>query len=88
MRQRYLEVTFRNGKPLAAYLYLPRRGRVTVSSTRDVGDGMKVDFDGEGTPVGIEITAPSIVSVASLNAVLAALGAATIEAEEIAPLAA
>jgi hypothetical protein len=24
MKQRYLEVTFRKGKPFAAYLYLPR----------------------------------------------------------------
>lgn len=24
MKQRYLEVTFRKGKPLTAYLYLPR----------------------------------------------------------------
>jgi hypothetical protein len=26
MRGRYLEVTFRKGRPIAAYLYLPRRG--------------------------------------------------------------
>jgi hypothetical protein len=88
VRQRYLEVTFQNGKPLAAYLYLPRQGRVTVASTRDAGNGLKVDFDAAGTPVGVEITAPSIVSVARLNAVLAGLGAGTIEADELAPLAA
>ena len=88
MRQRYLEVTFRNGKPLAAYLYLPREGRVTVASTRDAGNGMKIDFDAAGAPVGVEITAPSLVSVARLNAVLEDLGAETIAAEELAPLAA
>jgi uncharacterized protein YuzE len=88
VRQRYLEVTFRNGKPLAAYLYLPRSGRAMVASTRDVGSGLKVDFDAMGTPVGVEITAPSLVSVAVLNAVLESLGAATIDAGELAPLAA
>lgn len=88
MRQRYLEVTFRNGKPLAAYLYLPREGRVTVESTREAGSGLKVDFDAAGAPVGVEITAPSLVSVASLNAVLERLGAETVAAEELAPLAA
>jgi uncharacterized protein YuzE len=88
MRQRYLEVTFRNGKPLAAYLYLPREGRVTVASTREAGNGLKIDFDAAGNPVGVEITAPSLVSVASLNAVLERLGAETIAAEELAPLAA
>src|SRR5262249_42625887 len=88
MRQRYLEVTFRNGKPLAAYLYLPRDGRARITSTRDAGHGMKVDFDASGTPVGVEITAPSIVSVASLNTVLMQLGIGAVAAEELRPLAA
>jgi uncharacterized protein YuzE len=88
VRQRYLEVTFRNGKPLAAHLYLPREGRATVASTRDAGNGLKVDFDAAGTPIGVEITAPSIVSVASLNAVLAGVGVAAIDADELARLAA
>ena len=88
MRHRYLEVTFRNGKPLAAYLYLPRRGRGAVATTRDVGDGMKVDFDAAGIPIGVEMTAPSIVSVERLNAVLEGRGADAIAAEELAPLAA
>jgi hypothetical protein len=34
MKERYLEITFRKGKPLAAYLYLPRR--VGVKSARIV----------------------------------------------------
>lgn len=88
MRQRYLEVTFRKGKPLAAYLYLPRADHVRVASTRDAGNGLKVDFDAAGTLVGVEITAPSLVSVASLNAVLAKFGAGAIDADELAPLAA
>ena len=86
MRQRYLEVTFRNGKPLAAYL--PREGRVKVASTRDAGNGLKVDFDAAGAPIGVEITVPALVSVARLNAVLAELGVGTIDAAELAPLAA
>jgi uncharacterized protein YuzE len=88
MRHRYLEVTFRNGKPLAAYLYLPREGRLAVTSTRDVGNGMKVDLDAAGVLLGVEITAPSIVSVASLNAVLVKFGAGVVNDEELAPLAA
>jgi hypothetical protein len=30
MKERYLEVTFRKGKPLAAYVYLPRHGEMVV----------------------------------------------------------
>jgi uncharacterized protein YuzE len=88
MKHHYLEVTFRKGKPLAAYLYLPRPSRVAVASTRDAGDGMKVDLDAAGHPLGVEITAPSMVSVAALNAVLARFGAHAIDADELAPLAA
>ena len=32
MQERYVEITFRKGKPLAAYVYLPRR--VGVKSAR------------------------------------------------------
>lgn len=88
MKQRYLEVTFRNGKPLAAYLYLPRRSRVTVAATRDAGHGLKIDLDTAGTPIGVEIPAPSIVSVADVNAALAKFGAGAIDPAELAPLAA
>ena len=88
MKQRYLEVTFRNGKPLAAYLYLPRRSCVTVAATRDGGRGLKIDPDPAGTPIGVEITAPSLVSVADVNAALAKFGAGAIDPAELAPLAA
>jgi hypothetical protein len=59
-----------------------------VARTSDAGDGLRVDFDAQGTPIGVEITAPAIVTVGQLNAVLAPLGVARVEPEEWAPLAA
>ncbi len=88
MKQRYLEVTFRNGKPFAAYLYLPRASGARVAKTLDEGHGVHIDLDANGTPVGIEITAPSTVTVAHLNAVLVRHGLDALAAEEWAPLAA
>ncbi|MGO9834691.1 MAG: DUF2283 domain-containing protein [Polyangiaceae bacterium] len=88
MKHRYLEITFRKGKPLAAYLYLPRPAGAKAARTSDAGHGMRLDFDADGTPIGVEITAPTMVTVARLNAVLAPLGVAPIEPEEWAPLAA
>jgi uncharacterized protein YuzE len=88
MKQRYLEVTFRKGKPFAAYLYLPRNSGVRVARTLDAGHGLRVDLDDQGTPMGIEITAPAAVTAAELNAVLARHGVAVLDAEEWAPLAA
>lgn len=63
IQQPYLEITFRHGRPLAAYLYLPRRGGQEVSTSRPVGEGLVVDLDQDGVPVGIEITAPSGVTL-------------------------
>lgn len=88
MKQRYLEVTFRKGKPFAAYLYLPRRRGARAVRTVDGGNGIRVDLDENGAPIGLEITAPSMVEVAHLNAVLTKYGVATLDAEEWAPLAA
>jgi hypothetical protein len=88
MKHRYLEVTFRKGKPLAAYLYLPRAAGAKATRTSDAGYGLRIDFDAQGAPIGFEITAPGLVTVAELNAVLAPLGVARLEPEEWAPLAA
>ena len=86
MKQRYLEVTFRRGRPLAAYLYLPRKERAKVARTTDAGGGMKVDFDADGAPMGIEITSPGSVRAEDVNALLARLGQPELPGEEWAPL--
>lgn len=39
MKDRYLEVTFRKGKPLAAYLYLPRATGVKSARTEEAAPG-------------------------------------------------
>ncbi|HTL33014.1 MAG TPA: hypothetical protein VL326_07810 [Kofleriaceae bacterium] len=88
MKQRYLEVTFRNGKPLAAYLYLPRAAGAKAVRTSDAGRGVKVDFDAGETPIGVEITAPSAITIDELLALLASLGIDQLDRSELAPLAA
>jgi hypothetical protein len=88
MKRRYLEVTFRKGKPLAAYLYLPRPAGTKAARTSDAGHGLRIDFDAHGAPIGVEITAPWLVTIAQLNAALAPLGVASLEPDEWAPLAA
>lgn len=86
MRQRYLEVTYRKGKPLAAYLYLPREVGARSARTEDGGPGLRVDYDAAGKPIGLEITAPSAVTIADVNAVLTRIGVAELAAEDWAPL--
>ncbi len=86
MKDRYLEVTFRKGKPLAAYLYLPRRVGVKSVRTEQVAPGLLVDYAVDHEPIGLEITAPDQVTVEEINAVLERLGLAAMGPEELAPL--
>jgi len=86
MRGRYLEVTFRKGRPVAAYLYLPRRGSDTAVRVAKSAGGLLIDYTTKGKPIGIEITAPERVSLPALNRLLARLGQPRLRAEELAPL--
>lgn len=86
MNEPYLEVTYRHGRPLAAYLYLPRRPGDRSSRTEQVAPGLVVDFHRDGRPIGIEITAPGRVSLASVNRVLRSLGLPAAKKADLAPL--
>lgn len=86
MRQRYLEVTFRKGKPLAAYLYLPRASGEKSARTVVAAEGVLVDYSPSGAPIGLEITAPRQVTLEEINRVLEHLAQPAIGPEEIAPL--
>ena len=88
MKHRYLEVTFRNGRAVAAYFYLPRRPDDKSIRTERREDGLLVDFAQDGRPIGVEITAPTRAAAAALNRVLIALNEAPATGEELAPLAA
>lgn len=86
MKEPYLEVTFRRGRPFAAYYYLPRRpGQKSYRSVR-IEPGMVVDLGRGGKPIGIEITAPGLISLTILNRVLKQFGLPAAKAEDIAPL--
>jgi hypothetical protein len=86
MKNSYLEVTFRHGCPLAAYLYLPRRSGDKSHRTAKAEPGLVIDFNRSGTPIGIEITAPTKLSVAALNRVLRRFGFPSVTRADLAPL--
>lgn len=86
MKDRYLEVTFRHGRPMAAYYYLPRSTDHKSVRTRRVEPGLIVDFTADGQAIGIEITSPDQVSLAALNAVLLELGLAPASEADLAPV--
>jgi len=86
MKDRYLEVTFRKGKAMAAYLYLPRNPGEKSRRTEKTEAGMLIDYGDANRPIGIEITAPRQVSLEAINHVLVRLGFYPLGEEEIAPL--
>jgi uncharacterized protein YuzE len=88
MRDTYLEVTFRKGKPLAAYLYLSGRKDARSARSQRLEPDLIVDYDYEGHPIGLEITAPSHTPAARINQVLEQLHLSRLPDRELAPLAA
>ena len=86
MKKSYLEVTFRHGRPLAAYLYLPRSPANKSHRSERVEPGLVIDFNRSGKPIGIEITAPAKLSAPALNRVLRGLGLPTVTRADLAPL--
>jgi len=86
MRHSYLEVTYRKGRALAAYYYLPRRDGDESFRTERVGGGLLVDFASDGTPIGVEISSPSQLDLRGLNEVLMRLGHEPVGPEDLAPL--
>jgi hypothetical protein len=86
MNETYLEVTFRRGRPLAAYYYLPRRSGDKSCRTLRAEAGLMIDFTRSGKPIGIEITAPGAVSLPVFNRVLKNLGLPALKRNDLAPL--
>jgi len=86
MREIYLEITFRHGRPLAAYLYLPRQGDEKSARTEQAAPGLLIDFAAGDRPIGLEITAPGRVSADAINRVLADLGLSPLPDADLAPL--
>ena len=86
MKEPYLEVTFRHGRAIAAYLYLPRIPGEKTLRTSKADPGLVIDFNRGGKAIGIEITAPALLTLSTLNKVLRDLGQPPVEPTDLAPL--
>jgi len=86
MNSSYLQVTYRHGRPLAAYLFLPRRDGDKSTRTEIASAGLVIDYTADGRAMGVEITAPTQTTASDLNKVLRALGVAPLDRRDIAPL--
>jgi hypothetical protein len=86
MQDIYLEVTYQAGKPLGAYLYLPRQDGDRNVHAEQHGAGLIADLTADGRLIGIEIGYPDLVTVEAVNEVLEGYGWEPLDSEELAPL--
>jgi uncharacterized protein YuzE len=80
-----LQVTYRKGKPFAAYIYLTRTPGTKSARTEQVNPELLIDYAADGTPLGIEIVSPGFVSDEDINAVFDRLGLGRPAPAELAP---
>ena len=88
---REIEISYRDGKAYAAYIPLadasdPVKARKRVYRSIPHEGGYVVDFARSGIPLGIEVTAPSTVTLARVNRLLASLGLAKVSRSVLRPL--
>jgi uncharacterized protein YuzE len=87
MTERSLQITYRKGRLLAAYLYLAHPTGERSAKTEASPDGLVVvDYAADGRPIGIEITAPQAVTLERLNGLLRELGQLPLPEAEFRPL--
>jgi len=86
MAERYVEITYRKGKPFAAYLFLPRRPGDRSARTERFGEVLVIDYAEDGRPIGIEIVHPQAVTEDDINLALAHIDQPPLRAEDFAPL--
>jgi len=86
MSERYLEISYRAGKPFAAYLMLPRQAEDRTARSERFSEVLVIDYATDGRAIGIEIVHPQAVTVDELNLALAHVGQSPMGSEDFAPL--
>ena len=87
MTERSLQVTYRKGRAVAAYLHLSHATGEKSARTVASADGLLVvDYGTNGRSVGVEITAPRAVSLERLNDLLEELGEVPLAEQDYAPV--
>ncbi len=86
MTSRFLEVSFVDGRPFAAYLRLNGDASTRVARSREFRPGIVVDFDDTGAPLGVEIVHPATTPPQTVLDVVAEIHGPPVGLAELAPL--
>jgi uncharacterized protein YuzE len=81
-----VQVTYRVGKPLAAYIYLRRKPGQRSARTERVSAEVLVDYAADGSPLGIEIVSPAHTTLEEINQAFDRIGLERPQPRELQPL--
>lgn len=81
-----LTISYRDGRPYAAYLSLTRSAPRKVHRTREFESEILVDFARDGQPLGIEMLDPRHATRTRLNRIMKKLRLPPLEREAVRPL--
>lgn len=81
-----VQITYRHGKPFAAYIYLPRPSELRSVRTERVSAEVLIDYAEDGSPLGIEIVSPSHTTLDEIHAAFDRIGIARPAPAELEPL--
>ena len=86
MKSIQLEVTYEDGRPWVAYLYLPREKNEKSVHCVEVEPDMVLDINEKGQLIGIELLAPQLVTLEAINSVLEEYGLEPLTETALKPL--
>ena len=81
-----VQVTYRKGKPFAAYIYLQRKPGQKAARTEQVSSEVLIDYAADGSALGIEIVSPGHVSLDEINQAFDRIGLDRPEPRDLEPL--
>lgn len=81
--RRHTQVSYRQGRPIAAYVYLKGWPGHKSVRTEEIDSGLVIDFSPSNEPLGLEIINPATVSIESINETLRKFGERPLDPGEV-----
>jgi hypothetical protein len=81
-----IQVTYRRGRPFAAYIHLGHQSGEKAARSEEVAPELVADFAADGRVLGVEVISPGATTVDDIFDVFDKLGLVRPTALELAPL--
>lgn len=81
-----LQITYRRGRPSAAYIYFDAAKHARVERSEEIAPEIVVDYDSDSNPIGVEIVSPDSTGVDEILRVFDRLGITRPDSSELDPL--